>query len=63
MNNQPETLDEAIEQRIAQCKRDCAEEMYEMLDTISTNMHRTGEGTIEDILSIETLLAKARGEL
>ena len=39
-----------------------APEMYEMLNTIAENMHKSSNGTIGDILVIESLLAKARGE-
>ena len=36
--------------------------MYAMLDEIAINMHKTDSGCIEDILAIERLLAKCRGE-
>lgn len=37
-------------------------DMYKMLDEICINMHKTESGSIEDILAIESLLKKARGE-
>jgi hypothetical protein len=40
-----------------------APEMYKMLEVIATSMHKTDSGSIEDILNIEAMLAKARGEL
>lgn len=39
-----------------------APDMYRMLEVISDRMHKTDQGSIEDILTIEKLLAKARGE-
>mgnify|MGYP003637585904 CR=1 FL=1 len=36
--------------------------MYAMIETIAINMHKTNSGSIEDILAIESLLKKARGE-
>jgi hypothetical protein len=39
-----------------------APNMYAMLEAIAINMHKTNSGSIQDILTIESLLAKARGE-
>ena len=39
-----------------------APDIYKMLDEIAINMHKTDSGCIQDIISIELLLAKARGE-
>lgn len=36
--------------------------MYRMLDGIAIRMHETDSGSIEDIIIIEALLTKARGE-
>lgn len=39
-----------------------APDMYAMLDEIAINMHKTNSGCIQDILAIERLLEKSRGE-
>ncbi len=55
----PATLDEAIDARIKECKRDAAEDMYDLLQYImETQMHIDEE--LPD--AIENLLTKARGE-
>jgi hypothetical protein len=51
------TLDQAIEKRIADCKRDAAEEMYLMLESFLCL-----EGLIKTD-KIQALLTKARGEI